>query len=483
MATLVTKVRQAIERYGLFAQGERVIVAVSGGPDSTALLLALAALAPEYGLSLIVAHLNHMFRGAQAEADARWVEELARRLGVPFAREDADVPALIRQSGMTVEQAGREARYRFYERLARRTGATKVAVGQTLDDQAETVLLHLVRGAGLTGIAGIRPLRRAPYGYVVRPLLWVTRAETEAYCAAHGLKPRHDPYNDDPHYLRNRIRRAFLPWLAEEANPRIKEVLAQSAAIWQEEEDYLQAAAAAAYRKAACAQRDGVGLKAEELEALPPALRRRVLRLAYAAVSPAGVKDLGFTHTEALLDLAGGGAGRVLDLPHGVRAERHPDYLRLTRVPPAAAVPPFSYPLVVPGVTIIPELDYAVHTFFADDGDRASSAPVSLVASAVFDYNEAGPRLFARNWRRGDWFCPRGLGGRKKLSDFFIDAKIPRSERSRILLIATARDIIWVAGLREDARFVAGPGTARRIHIEVHRTDSGTKEGDTDEQH
>ncbi|HHY92372.1 MAG TPA: tRNA lysidine(34) synthetase TilS, partial [Firmicutes bacterium] len=291
----------------------------------------------------------------------------------------------------------------------------------------------------------------------------------------------HDPYNDDPRYLRNRIRHDLLPWLAEHANRRIKDVLVQSAAIWQAEEDYLAAAAAEAYQRSARAGKAGVELRVAELNSLPLALRRRVVRLAHTAVSPVEVKDLGFAHTEAVLALLDGGSGRALNLPHGVRVERFPCHLLFSRRPPAP-VPAFLYPLAVPGSTAVPELGYTVHTFLDGEGAPAA-AQNSLVASAVFDYNVAGSQLFARNWRPGDWFIPRGLTGSKKLSDFFIDAKIPRSERSRVLIIATADNVVWVAGLREDDRFAAGPQTTQRIRIEVRRADCSKKEGETHEQH
>lgn len=467
MTALLDKVRQTVEEHRLFERGDKVVVAVSGGPDSTALLLTLAALSPEYDLDLIVAHLNHMFRGEEAEADARWVEDLACRLNLPFVREDADVPALIRSTGMTVEQAGRVARYRFYERVAHAVGATRVAVGQTLDDQAETVLIHLLRGAGLTGIAGIRPKRQVPYGYVVRPLLNVTRAETEACCAAAGLTPRRDPYNEDLAYLRNRIRHRLLPWLADNINPRIKELLAQAAAIWQEEDNYLADCARTAYREVAREEEGALALARERLAALPLALQRRVVRLAYATLSGEDTRDLAFEHTRALLELAAGG-GQALDLPHGVRAERVGTDLVLSQRKEREPVTPFGYSLAVPGVTVIPELGCAVHVII--EGKPAPYPSGSLVASADFDYNEAGPQLFARNRRAGDWFCPRGLKGRKKLSDFFIDAKVPRSERDRVLIIATPDNVIWVVGMREDARYVAGPASTAKVRIEVRRT-------------
>ncbi|MGI6605162.1 MAG: tRNA lysidine(34) synthetase TilS [bacterium] len=481
---MLSKVRRTIERYDLFSPGDLVVVAVSGGPDSTALLLALAALAPELQVRLVVGHVNHMFRGAEAEADAEWVAGLAGELGIPFFREDANVPALIRRTGMTVEQAGREARYRFYARLARQTGATKVAVGQTRDDQAETVLMHLVRGAGLTGIAAIRPKRKVDYGWVVRPLLEVTRSETEAYCAAAGLTPRHDPYNDNPAYLRNRIRHQLLPWLKANANGNIKAALAQAADIWQVEDDYLAAATEAAYRGTALRKGAAVELSVSKLAEQPLALRRRLVRLAFSQVAATfgDTRDLGYEHTECVLALMAKTAGTSVDLPRGVSAERLYSSIRLARRVKKEKVVSFSYELAVPGTTLIPELGYVVITWLAED-QRPAEPTGDLVAQALFDYDRTGPDLYARIRRPGDWFYPSGLGGRKKLSDYFIDEKIPRHERERTLIIGTAQAVVWVVGRRTDERFVITGDTKNKIAVEVRRlTTADTEKGDTDER-
>lgn len=474
MDEFVRKVRSTCERYDLLAPGDKVIVAVSGGADSTAMLLALKELAPEYDLQLYVAHLNHLMRGEQAEADANWVQELSARLEVPFFRRDTDVPALIERQGLTVEQAGRVARYRFYRELAQELGATKVAVGQTQDDQAETVLLHLIRGAGLAGIAGIRPKRRTAYGWVIRPLLQVTRRETEACSASFGLVPRHDPYNIDPAYLRNRIRYQLLPWLRDQANPNIKKVLAQSAAVWQEEDRYLAGVTERACRQVLQTLHQGVRVNSAQLNQLPLAIKRRVLRRAFAVVV-GDDRNLSFEHTESLLALNSAPVGNVLHLPRQVQAQRTYNEIILTLGRPAReSIPAFCRPLAVPGVTTIPELGLDVHV--AVDTKLAEISSDSLVATGVFDYNETGYSLYARNRREGDWFYPQGVGGRKKLSDFFIDCKIPRQERDRVLLLTNSTDIIWVAGLRVDARFVVRDKTSRRLFVQVRRSTRGQRE-------
>ncbi len=476
MDDIVEKVRATCRRYQLLESKDKVIVAVSGGADSTAMLLALKELVPEYNLQLYVAHLNHMMRGDQAEADANWVRELSARLGVPFFRRDIDVPALIEERGLTVEQAGRVARYRFYEELAQELGANKVAVGQTRDDQAETVLLHLIRGAGLAGIAGIRPRRSAAHCWIIRPLLEVTRRETEAYSAFFGLTPRHDPYNIDPAYLRNRIRYQLLPWLRDEANPNIKEVLAQSAAIWQEEDDYLTQVTDQIYQQAVELTDAGVLVDCEQLRRLPLALKRRVLRQAFAQIA-GDERNLDFEHTESLLTLAAAPVGKVLNLPRDVWAERTYKEIRLTIGKHVReSIPAFCYPLTVPGVTVVPELGLNVYTAIGQEPVTDSSD--SIVAAGILDYHESGCKLYARNRRPGDWFYPQGVGGRKKLSDFFIDCKIPRHERDKVLLITSPKDIVWVAGLRVDDRFIVKAKTKETLFIQVKRPIRKGEEGD-----
>ncbi|HEX8560851.1 MAG TPA: tRNA lysidine(34) synthetase TilS [Pyrinomonadaceae bacterium] len=332
-------------RAGWPLRGEDAVVAVSGGADSTALLLALAELegAGALGVGLTAAHLDHGLRGPRSAEDARWVEGLALSLGLACVVGRADVAGLAREQRDNVEQAARRARYEFLARAAREAGARSVLVAHTLDDQAETVLLRLLRGSGAEGLGGMSAERALEAGgevFLRRPLLgWARRADTEAYCRARGVEPRADEMNDDETYARVRARRRLLP-LLETFNPRAAEALARAAGLLREDSAALDALAAALLEQAR-ADAGGAGawppggwpLRAEALAAAAPAVRRRALRL-WLARNRGDLRRLSHAHllgVERLL--AGERGGRVAELPGGSSVERRRGLL--TFRPPA----------------------------------------------------------------------------------------------------------------------------------------------------
>ncbi len=469
---LADRVLRTIRRHRLVARGGRVAVALSGGPDSVALLHLLGEL--ERDGELIVAgaaHLHHGLRGAEADADERFCRELAVRLGLAFEAERADVRALARERRRSIEDAARLARYAFLDRAASRLGAEVVAVGHNRDDQAETFLLRLIRGAGPRGLAGILP--RA--GRVVRPLLEVTRAELRAYLAERGLQCRHDASNADVAIPRNRVRHELIPYLEREFSPGIVGVLAREAAIAAADEDRLNAEAIELASAIVLADKDGARVEAAALTSLHPALAARVARIALARL--AGARFLGFDHIEAFLDLARGGTpGAALSLP-GQRARvfeaASPGEARrvigLTAATRqrvhAAAGPFFRVPLSIPGEVTLSSSGWAISAqplARLPDGEaggaergveRARGNTVAVAAAAL------SLPLAVRSRRQGDRFRPLGLGGAsKKLQDFLVDRKIPREERDRLPLVVDGKDrIVWVVGqsVGEDFRVTA----------------------------
>lgn len=406
-------VRDYIRAHDILEPGP-LVVAVSGGPDSTALLLLLAELADEFGLILHVAHFDHRTRPKQSAEDADFVARLANRVGAPIRVGRAERPT-------TSEDAARRARYAFLRRVAREIGAIAVATGHTRDDQAETVLLHLVRGTGLAGLAGMRPLRDG----IARPLLVVGREETAAVCRGARVRPRSDPTNRSPRYARNRIRHKVIPELAK-INPRVSEAIARladaTAALDTEEERVVAEALAHATRGEAIA----VDALADDQ------LRGQVLALAWTLATG---RTLTSRHRAALVQLTATTDGsRAIDLPGG-RALREYAALRIAR----AASPPAS----AAAVELEPGSDITWNgwRFALGAGVAAEEAEGALEARVPENLLRG---LVVRERRPGDRIV--GPPGRK-IQDVFIDAKVPAALRPSWPVVATAEGVWWVPGL------------------------------------
>lgn len=432
---LEQKARAAILAHGLLEPGQGVVAAVSGGADSVALLLCLSALAPELGFRLYAAHLHHGIRTA-ADGDLEFVERLCARLGVALHTGRADVPELAKETGLGLEAAGREARYAFLEEARARFGAARVAVAHHGDDQAETVLLHLLRGSGLKGLCGMQYKR----GPVIRPLLGAGRGEIEAY-----LKGRNQPWRTDETNLspaagaRNRIRLEIMPCVEAHINPGARAALCRAAALLQADEAYLCGQA----REALEAARLPRGYSREKLAALPPALRGRALGL---ALTEAGAgQDVERRHIEGLEALLGAKTGAHLDLP-GMGADIV--YEAVVFSPAAPAAMAFCAPLALAGATRTP-----LGEFYA----APYAGPLILDPGvAIMDADKLPPGLAARPRRPGDTFFPLGAPGRKKLKAFFIDKKVPRPLREGPILFSGS-----------EAVFVPGYGIAETVKVDA----------------
>jgi tRNA(Ile)-lysidine synthase len=474
-------VARATREHGLWRPGDTLVVAVSGGQDSLCLLGALLAMSerahPAAPGELIVAHLDHGTRGGESAADAAWVAAFAERLGVRCVVGTADAPAEARRTRRSLEDAARRLRYAFLRRVRAETGAAAICVGHTLDDQAETILMSFVRGAGLAGLAGMAYLERD----IARPLLGVTRAETLAYCLARGWQPRMDPSNADVSLRRNRVRHELLPALAA-VNPNIARTLVENGQSIEADERYLAQQTDAIWADVVREMgRERITLAVPALRALPLALRHRVLRRA-------AVTLIGHDHTlsarnvralDAAVERAAGGG--MVELPGEVRAVREYDRLIVARGAAeagnegGAAVEPATdeaVPLAVPGVVELPALGWRVRAWLserpagleADAGPEPPDVPSFSRAADLtgvlgraetrvhLDATAAGGELWVRVWQAGDRFQPLGLRSEKKLQDVFADAKVPRALRRRIPLVCNREHILWVAGLRIDHR-------------------------------
>ncbi|MEO7274404.1 MAG: tRNA lysidine(34) synthetase TilS [Vicinamibacterales bacterium] len=424
--------------YGLWPRGGRVIVALSGGPDSTALLHVLAELRSAGDVEIAgIAHLNHGLRAA-ADEDERFCRTLAADVGAPIHVERIDVRELAGRWRTSIEDAGRRARYAWFEQVGDELGAAAIATGHTRDDQAETFLLQLIRGAGPRGLAGIAPRR----GRVCRPLIEVRRDELRSYLEANGLAFQEDESNRDLAFTRNRVRHQLLPGLERDFSPGIVDVLAREARIARQDEDRLQAEAIEVADAVVLPDRDGAEIDVAALRALHPAVASRVVRMALGRL--ASKRYLGFDHVERVLSLAAEAGRGSVSLP-GQEARRIGERIVLRRRFPAPFANSFRFPLSIPGEVLLESQNWAVSAAMVPHPEGAENNRSLIVA--VSPAGVALP-LSVRSRQPGDRLMPKGMKGqRKKLQDLFVDCKIARPERDRVPLVVDRDDrILWVVG-------------------------------------
>ncbi|MDD4179381.1 MAG: tRNA lysidine(34) synthetase TilS [Candidatus Margulisbacteria bacterium] len=452
------KFLQAANEYRMFQPGETVLVAVSGGADSTALLNLLNECRSELGISLHVAHLNHLLRKGDAELDVRFVEGLAQKLGIPITVEAVDVAALAEKEKMGIEEAARVARYDYFERTAEKIGASKVAVGHTADDNIETFLMRLLRGSGLRGLCGIPPKR----GKIVRPLIKVWRREIEDYVGALKLVPRRDHTNYESRYLRNSVRLKLVPQL-KIYNLNIKEIILQTILLLTEDNLYIENQSAEALDEVGLAQKIGeIKLNIDKFKKLDRTIQRYVLRLAIEKVK-GNLAQLAYNHVCQILDKLEATEKWELHLPDGIYAIGERNGLTISRdKPKILETKPYKYALQVPGEVKVAETGQTVRASFAERGDIGERADTAFV-----DYSFLGKEVIVRNKLLGDKFSPLGVKGTKKLQDYFVDEKVPQEERSRIPIVESVGRIIWVAGKRLDDRVKVTDKTKKIVKLEL----------------
>jgi tRNA(Ile)-lysidine synthase len=456
---LTATVRATIHRRALLDRGDRVVVAVSGGPDSVALLDVLDGFRDELGLELCVAHLNHRLRPSAAE-DAAFVQTRAAARGLPCRVAERDVAADRRVRGGSVEMAARRVRYAFLEEVANSVCADKVATGHTADDQVETVLLRLLRGGGLDALGGMppsRPIRRGSSIRVVRPLIDASRRQILDHLACHRLAYREDETNRDTAFARNALRHQLLPALDRAHGGAFRATVLAAADQARELTARLDQAAAGLLNIGG----NGVRVALAPLRGLSRLHLARVVRQGFAAVGGEGpVSEEAVRGVSALLR---GGSGRQVMLPDSVVVLREHDALLFQRGGESRARPlpaqgqAERHRLPVPGSVEVPEADVQVEA--QRIVERPQHLPCDDPRDEVIDLERAGEPLVVRRREAGDRFAPLGLNGTKKLKDFFTDEHVPQAARNRALVVEGPGGIVWVVGHRLDDRAKVTPRT------------------------
>jgi len=474
MKPFLGRVISCIDKYRMIAEGDTVLIGVSGGIDSISLLYSLYFLKDDLKCSLVVAHANHGLRGEQSDREAEFVRKIAGDLKLPSAIEKIDVLGYMAEKGLSKQVAARELRYVFFEKAARQYSANKIALGHNADDQAETVLMRLIRGSGAKGIAGIKPVRD---GKIIRPLIKINRYEITEFVKEKGLKYVEDPSNLETYYLRNKIRLELIPLLKKEYNPNIIETLRETAEIMGDEDEFLESYCSTILSDIIQSKgNEAIEIDVLKLKNFHIAIQRRIIRIALKMLKGDLLK-ISAVHVEDILNSINKGfSGKSLNLPDGIQAIYEYGKLKLFSEADVAeeAEVRFDISIKMPGETILskPKYKFATEIISPEEFHRDSSVAeftlneVNVLLqndnlkrchseqseeskyTAFFDMDKIKGALRVRNRIEGDIFHPSGMKGSKKLKEFFIDEKIPRRERDSIPLIVSGDTILWVVGKR-----------------------------------
>ena len=453
----IEKVRHTIARHQMISEGDFVLVAVSGGPDSVCLLHLLHQLKEELRIHLVVAHFDHGLRPAEDESETAFVHGLAQSLNLPF--ETAKGRLLDKKAPGSREEVARNARYAFLERVRKKHNAQKIALGHNLNDQAETILMRLLRGSGPSGLTGIPPSRDR---WIIRPLIAIERAEIEKYLKARNLFSVTDSSNLKTDYFRNKIRLEMMP-LFEQYQPQIVQLLGRTAEILRCEDEYLAHIAESwLNRNMKTAAHHSFRVPITPFSALPVALRRRVIRTAIEKVKT-DLRRIGWDHVEAIRRLADAEKPQASqNLPGRLTVRRTYDHLIFAALENRKPRP-FHYTLDGPGTYAIKEIGRRLS--IEEIRNRKGLRLRGSKWTAYLDADKLCFPLILRTFKTGDRFIPFGMKGRKKLKDFFVDLKVPLEQRCSTPILCWDDTLVWVCGFRIDERFKVTSDTKRVFKV------------------
>lgn len=449
-------IQNTIEKYNMIQKGDTVVVGVSGGADSIALLAVFCTLKQEYQITIHAVHIHHGLRGEEADRDALFVKEICQKWSIPCDILYFDIAKEAKKSGVGIEEMGRICRYNAFYQKAGKNG--KIAVAHHQNDQAETVLFNLCRGAGLTGLTGISPVRNQ----IIRPFLFVSRKEIEDFLAENNLLYCQDSTNAQQHYARNKIRLSVLPMLEKEINSKAIEHIASTASILSEENAFLEELAEKKLKEILIKkEKQKVVLSVSKLLLESSVMRIRIIRKAFYLLDNS-LQDLSYIHIKQIEQLLYKQTGKRLTLPQKKVVLIEYDSLVLTWQNQEKNTS-FFYNLVPEKAIYIKEIDKFVKLSF---NAYKKQEKMLTICTKVFDYDKIKENIICRTRQQGDWIAI-GNGHQKKLKDFLIDAKIARQQRDTLLLLAVGKQIIWIPGYRVSDDFLVDKNTKNKVWISV----------------
>jgi tRNA(Ile)-lysidine synthase len=473
--------RNTIKKYTMLTHGDAVGIAFSGGPDSSALLYGLLSVAEEYGLTLMILHMNHGLRMPEAEQEEIFVHDQGRTLGIPVITRKVSIPELREREGGSLEDICRRERYRFFQEEAARHHIGKIALGHNRNDQAETVMMRFLRGSGPDGLKGMLPVREGMY---IRPLIETSREEIDRFLLSKGVPFVIDASNEESFFLRNRVRHTLLRNLERNYNSNLIDTLCRLSDVMRMENDFMECAVDACVGELiSSSSRNEITIDITIFRALHEALQYRVMRKLLKRHAGT-LKEIGYAHVEAAVKLVHGDSPQArLDLPGGMTVYR--DYERVTIQGGEKDVPwpkkvtadkkrtrlqgdkqegnDYDYNVTIPGVVDIKEVGREMKLEYVDRGKVCFRHG----GAAYIDMGAVTPPLRVRNLRVGDVITPLGMKGTKSLKSIFIDEKIPRRERHLLPLLVDGLSVIWVPGIRLHDRVKVTDMTDTIVRIEM----------------
>ena len=435
------KVLSTINKYELIKKGDKIVVGLSGGPDSVCLLHILSRMKDEWDLEIYAAHLNHQIRGIEAQKDAFYISKLCEEMGITFFIKSINVPEYCEKNGVSIEEGARQLRYEMFSEIKDKTKANKIAIGHNLNDQAETILMRIMRGTGLQGLKGIDYIRD---GVIIRPILDIERKDIEEYCKHYKLNPRIDQSNLESIYTRNKIRLDLIPYMKDNFNSNVIESIVRMGNSLRSDNDYLENEALIKFKDISKINSDSVELKINSYTNLHSAIKVRVLRNAIKQI----LGDTNFIdqrHIDDIIELEDESKiDKVINLPRGIFVYRKKDSIIITNKEIVIEELEFCYNIPSNGFIKIREIGVVIETqVMSIDKYKRSKSDKSC---KWFDFNKIEGGIVARNRRTGDKI--KLSGGSKKIKDLFIDIKIPKEDRSKVPIIADSQGILSVGNIR-----------------------------------
>lgn len=450
---LLEKVENYCVANKLIEKGDRIVVGVSGGPDSLCLLNLLNLLKDKYELDLVVVHINHSLRD-EADFEENYVRETAENFNLKFFSKKVDILRLSKEEKRSTEEVARNVRYDFFREVLKKTGANKIAVAHNKNDNAETVLMNIIRGAGNEGVIGIGNRKNE----IIRPLIAISRDEIEKYCEEKSLIAMIDKTNFETVYTRNKVRNLIIPML-KEINPDVIESLNRASEIARDEEEFIEEYVGNIYSDITGYEDKELYILKDEFARLKVGLKRRILRMAIYEFR-SSLKDVGFkTINNAIDEILRSQNGNLIKIVPGVKI--FVQYNKLKFISEKVEIEDYVYELNVPGRVYLKEINkwITVEVKNAEDVGISEKNP----NIHFFDIAKTGKKLYVRNRKNGDYFYPTGMEGKKKLKDFFSDLKLER--RDEIPIITNGEEIVWVVGLRSSKKFLKDKSTKEVIII------------------